>query len=122
MKLIMVNKGWMRLGVVLLAGLVMLAGCTAKTAVPPVSEAGGLFATAKGKVTRISHVDSWFELRPKSGGEKLTINYDATTTLLNFKGMIEIAREQPVEVTYMPGAEPPNRAISIRKLQPDECN
>lgn len=118
----MKRPGLMVRCLVLLLGLMMLGGCAANTTIPPNSDAGGFFATAKGKVTRINRGASWFELKPKSGGALLTINYDATTTLLNFKGMIEITKEQPVEVTYMPGSEPVNRAISIRKLQPDECS
>jgi hypothetical protein len=119
----MKRQGGLLIGVLLVVGLMMLAGCAAKTSIPPAAaDAGGLFATARGKVTRINRGASWFELKPKSGGALLTINYDATTTLLNFKGMIEITKEQPVEVTYMPGSEPVNRAISIRKLLPDECS
>jgi hypothetical protein len=118
----MKRQGVMLTGLVLVVGLMVLAGCAATSDLPPAADAGGFFATAKGRVTRINRSDSWFELKPKSGGALLTINYDATTSLLNFKGMIEITSEQPLEVTYMPGGEPGNRAISIRKLQPDGCN
>jgi hypothetical protein len=103
-------------------GLVLCTACATQTAPPASTEDSNFFATTKGWVTRINRSDSWFELKPKSGGNPLTINYDATTTLLNFKGMIEIAKEQPLEVTYLPGSTPANRALSIRKLQPDECN
>lgn len=112
---------WMRTGWWLVVGLMLLAGCAAETNVLQSSEAGEFFATDRGRVTRINRRDSWFEMKPRSGGELLTINFDATTTLLNFKDMIEITKEQPVEVTYLPGGEPVNRAVSIRKLQPDEC-
>ncbi len=106
----------------LVLGLLMLFGCATAPHIPPVSDVGGFLATARGRVTRINRSELWFELKPKRGGEKLAINYDATTILLNFKNMIEITKEQPVEVTFMPGGEPTNRAISIRKLQPDECS
>jgi hypothetical protein len=102
--------------------LLGLAGCTSVSAGQPEVGFGELFATARGKVTRINREQTWFEMKPKSGGGLLKIDYDDTTTLLNFKGMIEIGREQPVEVTYLPGGDPANRAVSIRKLQPDECN
>lgn len=117
----MIKQEWLRTGLLLLLGLMFLAGCAAETAVSPVSEGVELFATAKGRVTRINRRESWFEMKPKSGGGVLTINYDETTSLLNFKNMIEITKDQPVEVTYIPTGEPVNRAISIRKLQPDEC-
>lgn len=113
--------GWKWSGPLLLAGI-LLAGCTATTLPPPGVEPGGFFATSRGRVTRINRNDAWFELQPKSGAARLLVSYDTDTTLLNFKGMIEITKEQPVEVTYKPGGEPANQAISIRKLQPDECN
>lgn len=117
----MLRKGLMRSLLLLAAALVVLTGCAAETGGPLVADDGGLFATAKGKVTRINRRDSWFEVKPKSGGGPIAVSYDATTTLLNFKEMIEITKDQPVEVTYMPG-EPVNRAVTIRKLQPDECS
>jgi len=116
----MKNQGLLLTGLVL--GLLMLSACVAENNIPPAVEAVGFFATARGRVTKINRSGSWFEIKPKSGGDLLTINFDTTTSLLNFKGMIEIAKEQPVEVIYMPGGEPVNRAISIRKLQPDECS
>lgn len=115
------SQKWLRTGLWLVVGLMLLVGCAVETKVLQSSEVGEFFATARGRVTRINRRESWFELKAKSGGGLLTINYDATTTLLNFRDMIEIAKEQPVEVTYMPGGESPNRAVSIRKLQPDEC-
>jgi len=116
------RQGLLLTGVVLVLGLMLLVGCVAENSIPPAADAVGFFATARGRVTRINRNDSWFEIKPKNGGKLLTINFDATTDLLNFKGMIEITKEQPVEVTYTPGGEPGNRAISIRKLQPDECS
>lgn len=118
----MKRQGLMLNCLVLVVGVMFLASCATKTTIPPVADAGGFFATSKGRVTRINRSGSWFELKPRSGDGLLTINYNATTALLNFKGMIEIAKEQPVEVTYLPGGEPVNLALSIRKLQPDECN
>ena len=116
------KRGWMRAGLLLMVGLVLMAGCVAATNIPPPAEPVGFFATAKGWVIRINRSELWFELKPRGGGENLTVNYDPTTTLLNFKDMIEITKEQPLEVTYMPGGEPANLAISIRKLLPDGCN
>ncbi|NTV14707.1 MAG: hypothetical protein HGA96_12380 [Desulfobulbaceae bacterium] len=106
----------------MLVGLVILAGCATETNIPQTSAPGLLFTTAKGRVTRVNRSESWLELKPKGGAGKLVVNYDATTTLLNFKSMIEITKEQPVEVSYKLGGEAANQAISIRKLQPDECN
>lgn len=116
------KQSWMRTGLSLVVGLMLLAGCVAESHLPLVAETGGLFATTKGWVIRINRSELWFELKPKSGAGDIVINFDANTALLNFKDMIEITKEQPLEVSYMPGSEPSNRAISIRKLQPDGCN
>jgi len=118
------NKlGWMQSGLLLLVGLVLLTGCVAQTSNIPLqtSEPGGFFTTAKGWVVRIDRSGTWFELKLKKGGDNLTFSYDPTTALLNFKDMIEITKEQPLEVTYIPGGVPVNRAISIQKLPFDGC-
>jgi len=116
----MSKQGWLRSGLVLLLGL-FLVGCAAQASSPlPTSELAGR-ATVKGWVLRINRSESWFELKLRNGGDNLTINYDPTTTLVNFKDMFEITKEQPLEVTYMPGGVPTNRAISLQKLPFDGC-
>ena len=98
----------------------LLGGCSAGKSGLVQTETGELVGQSRGRIVKINRRTSTFEMKPRTGG-RLMVAWDEATALLNFQTMQEIKLDQPVEVNYLPGKDQV-RALSLKKLEPAECN